>query len=86
MGKSTFLDLLTKVKAKPDTGEIIPGITTKIGYFTKKLRTVILHTALLKKVKEIAEFATRRRLAGLRHLNFRIRFYSHPKSNTTLLR
>jgi ABC transport system ATP-binding/permease protein len=57
VGKSTFLNLLTG-KVKPDTGEIIPGVTTKIGYFTQE--TVDLNPALrvIEEVKEIAEFIT----------------------------
>ncbi len=35
VGKSTFLDMLTG-KGKPDSGEIMPGMTTKFGYFTQE--------------------------------------------------
>ncbi|HWA32946.1 MAG TPA: ABC-F family ATP-binding cassette domain-containing protein, partial [Cyclobacteriaceae bacterium] len=34
VGKSTFLDILTQ-KIKPDSGMVMPGLTTKFGYFTQ---------------------------------------------------
>jgi ATP-binding cassette subfamily F protein uup len=57
VGKSTFLDLLTG-KAKPDTGEIIPGVTTKIGYFTQEVEDLNPAHRVIEEVKEIAEFIT----------------------------
>ena len=57
IGKSTFLDLLTG-KAQPSSGEIIPGITTKIGYFTQEVETLNLSNRVIEEVKEIAEFIT----------------------------
>lgn len=57
IGKSTFLDMITG-KLKPDRGEVIPGVTTKFGYFTQE--TVNLNPAnrLIEEVKQIAEFIT----------------------------
>ncbi|HRG08647.1 MAG TPA: ABC-F family ATP-binding cassette domain-containing protein, partial [Cyclobacteriaceae bacterium] len=57
VGKSTFLDLLTG-KTKPDTGEIIPGVTTKIGYFTQEVEDLNPAHRVIEEVKEIAEFIT----------------------------
>lgn len=57
IGKSTFLDLLTG-QAKPDSGEIIPGVTTKIGYFTQETENLDPTHRVIEEVKEIAEFIT----------------------------
>lgn len=57
IGKSTFLDMLTG-KAKPDAGEIIPGVTTKYGYFTQETITLNPAHRVIEEVKEIAEFIT----------------------------
>jgi ATP-binding cassette subfamily F protein uup len=57
VGKSTFLDLLTGA-SKPDKGEIIPGITTKIGYFTQEVEDLNPNHRVIEEVKEIAEFIT----------------------------
>ena len=57
VGKSTFLDMLT-LKSKPDSGEIIPGVTTKIGYFTQETITLNPAHRVIEEVKEIAEFIT----------------------------
>jgi ATP-binding cassette subfamily F protein uup len=57
IGKSTFLDMLVG-KEKPDAGEIIPGVTTKFGYFTQESITLNLNNRLIEEVKEIAEFIT----------------------------
>ncbi len=57
IGKSTFLDMLTG-KLKPDTGEIIPGVTTKYGYFTQETITLNPGHRVIEEVKEIAEYIT----------------------------
>jgi ABC transport system ATP-binding/permease protein len=57
IGKSTFLDLLTGA-TKPDSGEIIPGITTKVGYFTQEVEDLNPNHRVIEEVKEIAEFIT----------------------------
>ncbi|MBX7127510.1 MAG: ABC-F family ATP-binding cassette domain-containing protein [Cyclobacteriaceae bacterium] len=57
VGKSTFLNLLTG-KLAPDQGEIIPGVTTKIGYFTQEAEDLNPNHRLIEEVKEIAEFIT----------------------------
>lgn len=57
IGKSTFLDLLTG-KSKPTSGEIIPGVTTKVGYFTQEVQTLTLTNRVIEEVKNIAEFIT----------------------------
>lgn len=55
VGKSTFLDLLTG-KAQPDSGEILPGQTTKIGYFTQEATELNPDHRVIEEVKAIAEF------------------------------
>lgn len=57
IGKSTFLDMLTG-KLKPDTGEILPGVTTKYGYFTQEAITLNPNHRVIEEVKAIAEFIT----------------------------
>jgi ATP-binding cassette subfamily F protein uup len=55
IGKSTFLDMLTG-KLKPDTGEVIPGVTTKYGYFTQETITLNPAHRVIEEVKGIAEY------------------------------
>jgi len=55
VGKSTFLDLLTG-KSKPDSGEILPGQTTKLGYFTQEASELNPDHRVIEEVKDIAEF------------------------------
>ncbi len=57
VGKSTFLDILTR-KVKPDKGEVIPGVTTKFGYFTQEAVNLNPSSRLIDEVKSIAEFIT----------------------------
>jgi ATP-binding cassette subfamily F protein uup len=57
IGKSTFLDMLVG-KSKPDTGEVMPGLTTKFGYFTQESIALNPANRLIEEVKEIAEFIT----------------------------
>jgi ATP-binding cassette subfamily F protein uup len=57
VGKSTFLNILTG-KVQPDTGELIPGVTTKIGYFTQETEDLNPAHRVIEEVKEIAEFIT----------------------------
>lgn len=57
VGKSTFLNLLTG-KIKPDNGELIPGVTTKMGYFTQEAEDLNPAHRVIEEVKEIAEFIT----------------------------
>ena len=57
IGKSTFLDMLT-LRLKPDHGEVIPGVTTKFGYFTQESVSLNPNNRLIEEVKSIAEFIT----------------------------
>lgn len=57
VGKSTFLNLVTG-KIKPDKGEIIPGVTTKMGYFTQESEDLNPAHRVIEEVKAIAEFIT----------------------------
>jgi ABC transport system ATP-binding/permease protein len=57
VGKSTFLDILTG-KQKPDRGEVVPGVTTRFGYFTQEAIHLNPDNRVIEEVKEIAEFIT----------------------------
>jgi ATP-binding cassette subfamily F protein uup len=57
VGKSTFLGILTG-RQKPDTGEVVPGLTTKIGYFTQEVADLNPSHRVIDEVKNIAEFIT----------------------------
>ncbi len=57
VGKSTFLDILTG-RTKPDRGEVIPGITTRFGYFTQDTMNLNPANRIIEEVKQIAEFIT----------------------------
>lgn len=57
VGKSTFLNLITG-KIKPDKGELIPGVTTKMGYFTQESVDLDPSHRVIEEVKAIAEFIT----------------------------
>ena len=57
VGKSTFLDILTG-RLKPDGGEVIPGVTTRFGYFTQEAVTLDPTHRVIEEVKNIAEFIT----------------------------
>lgn len=54
-GKSTFLDLLTQ-RTRPDGGEVIPGVTTKFGYFTQDAAGFNPANRVIEEIKEVAEF------------------------------
>jgi len=57
IGKSTFLDMIIG-KIKPDKGKVMPGLTTKFGYFTQESIALNPGNRLIEEVKEIAEFIT----------------------------
>ncbi|MGE0772506.1 MAG: ABC-F family ATP-binding cassette domain-containing protein [Cyclobacteriaceae bacterium] len=57
VGKSTFLNLITG-KVRPDRGEILPGLTTKFGYFTQETFSLNPNHRVIEEVKAIAEFIT----------------------------
>jgi ATP-binding cassette subfamily F protein uup len=57
IGKSTFLDTLTG-KLKPDRGNVMPGLTTKFGYFRQESVGLNPANRLIEEVKQIAEFIT----------------------------
>lgn len=56
-GKSTFLNLLTG-KLEPDNGKVIPGQTTKFGYFTQESVNLNNSNRVIEELTEIAEFIT----------------------------
>ncbi len=57
VGKTTFLNMITQ-RLKPDKGEVIPGVTTKFGYFTQDSMSLNPAHRIIEEVKEIAEFIT----------------------------
>ncbi|MBS1979287.1 MAG: ABC-F family ATP-binding cassette domain-containing protein [Bacteroidetes bacterium] len=57
IGKSTFLNIITQ-RMKPDQGEVIPGVTTKFGYFTQDTMSLNPNNRIIEEVKQIAEFIT----------------------------
>jgi len=57
VGKSSFLNLLTG-NLKPEKGEVIPGLTTKFGYFRQETEDLNPANRLIEEVKQIAEFIT----------------------------
>ncbi len=57
VGKSTFLDIITQ-KLIPDKGIVMPGLTTRFGYFTQDTMTLNPANRIIEEVKEIAEFIT----------------------------
>jgi ATP-binding cassette subfamily F protein uup len=57
VGKSTFLNMLTQ-RLVPDKGEIIPGVTTRFGYFTQEAASLNPNHRVIEEVKAIAEFIT----------------------------
>jgi ABC transport system ATP-binding/permease protein len=57
VGKSTFLNLITQ-QLKPDAGEVIPGVTTKFGYFRQDSMNLNSANRVIEEVKNIAEFIT----------------------------
>ncbi|MFN8843218.1 MAG: ABC-F family ATP-binding cassette domain-containing protein [Chryseotalea sp.] len=57
IGKSSFLNVLTG-KLKPNSGEVIPGVTTKFGYFTQDAMNLNNNNRVIEEVKSIAEFIT----------------------------
>lgn len=57
VGKSTFLELLTG-NTQPDAGEIIPGATTVVGYFSQEAEDLNPGHRVIEEVKQIAEFIT----------------------------
>jgi ATP-binding cassette subfamily F protein uup len=57
IGKSTFLNIITQ-KMKPDQGIVMPGLTTKFGYFTQDSMTLNPANRIIEEVKQIAEFIT----------------------------
>jgi ATP-binding cassette subfamily F protein uup len=57
IGKSTFLNLITQ-RLMPDSGEVLPGVTTKFGYFAQDSMNLNPAHRVIEEVKQIAEFIT----------------------------
>lgn len=57
IGKSSFLNLLSGT-LKPDSGEVLPGQTTRFGYFIQETEDLNPANRLIEEVKQIAEFLT----------------------------
>jgi ATP-binding cassette subfamily F protein uup len=57
VGKSTLLDLMVG-RIRPDKGEVIPGVTTRFGYFTQEAANLRDNSRVIEEVTAIAEFVT----------------------------
>jgi ATP-binding cassette subfamily F protein uup len=57
IGKSTLLDLIVG-RIKPDKGEVVPGVTTRFGYFTQEAASLADDNRVIEEVTAIAEFVT----------------------------
>jgi ATP-binding cassette subfamily F protein uup len=57
VGKSTLLDLMVG-RIRPDKGEVIPGVTTRFGYFTQEAANLRDDNRVIEEVTAIAEFVT----------------------------
>ncbi|MFQ3575578.1 MAG: ABC-F family ATP-binding cassette domain-containing protein, partial [Cytophagales bacterium] len=56
-GKSTLLQIITG-KLKPDTGEAVPGQTTRFAYFSQHAEDLNDENRIIDEVQEIAEYVT----------------------------
>ena len=56
-GNSTMLNIIAGFE-KPDKGHVMPGLTTRYGYFTQESIALNPANRLIEEVKEIAEFIT----------------------------
>jgi ATP-binding cassette subfamily F protein uup len=84
VGKSTFLDILTG-RLKPDGGEITPGITTKVGYFTQEAEDLNPNHRVIDEVKAIAEFITLADGSSLSASRFLETFLFAPEKQYTFI-
>lgn len=57
VGKSTFLNLLTG-REQPDSGKVVPGITTTFGYFTQESISLNPENRVIEELLEIADYIT----------------------------
>jgi ATP-binding cassette subfamily F protein uup len=57
VGKSTLLDLMVGL-IRPDKGEVVPGVTTRFGYFTQEAANLRDDNRVIEEVTAIAEFVT----------------------------
>jgi ATP-binding cassette subfamily F protein uup len=57
VGKSTLLDLMVGL-IRPDKGEVVPGVTTRFGYFTQEAANLRDNSRVIEEVTAIAEFVT----------------------------
>ena len=55
VGKSSFLNTITG-RLAPDSGEVIWGQTTRVGYYTQEIDNLNPDNRIIDEVKEIAEF------------------------------
>lgn len=57
VGKSTFLNLITNT-IETETGKLVYGETTKIGYYKQSYETLNPENRVIEEIREIAEFVT----------------------------
>ncbi len=84
IGKSTFLNLITG-KIQPDSGEVIPGVTTKIGYFTQEVEDLNPANRIIEEVKNIAEFITLSDGSSISASKFLDQFLFPPEKQYTFI-
>ncbi|NOT76381.1 MAG: ABC-F family ATP-binding cassette domain-containing protein [Cyclobacteriaceae bacterium] len=84
VGKSTFLNIITQ-QAKPDSGLVMPGATTKFGYFTQDSMTLNPQNRIIEEVKEIAEFITLSDGSQLSAAKFLENFLFPPEKQYTFI-
>jgi ABC transport system ATP-binding/permease protein len=84
IGKSTFLNIITQ-QQKPDSGLVMPGATTKFGYFTQDSMTLNPNNRIIEEVKEIAEFITLSDGSQLSAAKFLENFLFPPEKQYTFI-
>jgi ATP-binding cassette subfamily F protein uup len=54
-GKSTLLEILSN-QIEPDTGKVVAGLTTQMGYFTQEAKELNHENRVIEEIREIAEY------------------------------
>lgn len=81
-GKSTLLDVITR-RIPPDTGMVVTGLTTKIGYFSQEVAVLNPDVRVIEEVRSIAEFITLKDGSSLSASRFLEHFNFPPEKQYT---
>ena len=54
-GKSTLLEILSD-QLEPDSGKVVKGLTTQMGYFTQEAKELNHENRVIEEIREIAEY------------------------------